>query len=355
MEQLKEKFQKVAGFSKIKFSHFRDTLKEKRVPSELALRKIVPEYPLILLHGYWNTPIVWKKFVMFFETSGYVKNENLFLFDGRGDNKSPANIDIQINAKKLQALVQHALTSTGKGKVNLVAHSMGGLISRWYIEQLGGNDKVHKLIMLGTPNHGSAYLPLLTQIVGYIDNKLETREDHKQKLNQIKVQNALHKTIHKVKDKYKERKVSQDTNNTSEETSLKSKILPENDTAMKITWNSFDKKTEEKIDNYIQQVTAEHDIDHLGIAAIQMDPESEFLTKLGYKGQPNYYLVTGIKGLPAGLKGWFPKGDNDGVVHADSVDLTDVPASHKVTFKVNHFQLFWKVVTFNQIMNFLVL
>ncbi|MHA1623925.1 MAG: esterase/lipase family protein [Promethearchaeota archaeon] len=343
MEQLKEKFQKVAGFSKIKCSHFRDTLKKKRKPTELALRKVVPEYPLILLHGYWNAPIVWKKFVMFFEANGYVKDTNLFLFDGRGDKKTPANIDIQINAKKLEALVQQVLTSTGKTKVNLVAHSMGGLISRWYIEQLGGNDKVHKLIMLGTPNHGSAYLPLLTRIVGYIDDKLETVEENKWKFDQMKGQNALHKTIHKVKDKYKEKMVSPKSNNIGE------------DTSVKLTWRSFDKKTEEEMNEHIQEVTAENNIDHLGIAAIQMDPGSEFLTTLGYKGLSNYYLVTGIKGLPAGLKGWLPEGDNDGVVHADSVDLTEVPVSHKVTFKVNHYQLFWKVVSFNQIMNFLVL
>jgi len=355
MEQLKEKFQKVAGFSKIKCSHFRDTLKEKRKPTELAMRKVVPEYPLILLHGYWNTPIVWKKFVMFFEANGYVKEKNLFLFDGRGDDKTHANIDIQINAKKLQTLVQQVLTSTGKTKVNLVAHSMGGLISRWYIEQLGGNDKVHKLIMLGTPNHGSAYLPLLTRIVGYIDDKLETVEENKWKFDQMKGQNVLHKTIHKVKDIYKEKIESPNSNNNGEYIFLKTDPLAENDTSKKITWKFFDKKKEEEIDKHIQQVSAESDIDHLGMAAIQMDPGSEFLTTLGYKGQSNYYLVTGIKGLPTGLKGWLPEGDNDGVVHADSVDLTEVPVSHKVTFKVNHFQLFWKVVTFNQIMNFLVL
>ncbi len=355
MEHLKEKIQKVAGFSKIKYSHFRDTLKEKGIPAELAMRKVIPEYPLILLHGYWNTPIVWKKFVIFFEANGYEIDKNLFLFDGRGENKSPANIDIQINSKKLKDLVQHVLTSSGKTKVNLVAHSMGGLISRWYIEQLGGNAKVHKLIMLGTPNHGSAYLPLLTRIVGYIDEKLETVEENKLKFDQMKAQNALHKTIHKVKDKYKEIIESKDSNKIGEVPPLKTEPLPENDTSMEMTWNSFDKKTEEEIDKHIQQVTAENDSDHLGMAAIQMDPGSEFLTTLGYKGQNNYYLVTGIKGLPAGLKGWLPEGDNDGVVHANSVDLTEVPVSHKVTFKVNHFQLFWKVISFNQIMNFLVL
>ena len=41
--------------------------------------------------------------------------------------------------------------------LTLVAHSMGGLISRWFIEKLEGKDVVEKLIMLGTPNGGSPW------------------------------------------------------------------------------------------------------------------------------------------------------------------------------------------------------
>ncbi|MHA1744766.1 MAG: esterase/lipase family protein, partial [Promethearchaeota archaeon] len=286
-----------------------------------------------------------KRFVVFFESNGYVEDKNLFLFDGRGEN-APANIDIRINAKKLQTLVQHALTLNGAHKVNLVAHSMGGLISRWYIEQMGGDTTVNKLIMLGTPNHGSKYLPLLTRIVGYIDDRLEEREIHKQKLEQMKEKNALHLAIHKLKDKKdKDKHKKNETPATSDQN-----IEQEQDTE-----NWFDEKTEESIDEHIQQVVAENDIDHLGMAAVQMDPGSEFLTTLGYEGKDNYYLVTGTKGFPTGIGGYLPEGDNDGVVHADSVDLTEVPVAHKVTFKVSHMQLFYKVVTFNQIMNFLVL
>lgn len=39
----------------------------------------------------------------------------------------------------------------------LVAHSMGGLVSRWYIEKCGGDKVVSKLIMLGTPNNGTPW------------------------------------------------------------------------------------------------------------------------------------------------------------------------------------------------------
>lgn len=47
------------------------------------------------------------------------------------------------------------ITKWGQIKVNLVAHSMGGLVSRYYIQMLHGGGQINKLIMLGTPNLGS--------------------------------------------------------------------------------------------------------------------------------------------------------------------------------------------------------
>jgi pimeloyl-ACP methyl ester carboxylesterase len=39
--------------------------------------------------------------------------------------------------------------------LDIVAHSMGGLVSRWFIERERGKDMVSRLVMLGTPNGGS--------------------------------------------------------------------------------------------------------------------------------------------------------------------------------------------------------
>jgi pimeloyl-ACP methyl ester carboxylesterase len=40
-------------------------------------------------------------------------------------------------------------------KINVIAHSMGGLVSREYIQTSMGDPKINKLMMLGTPNNGS--------------------------------------------------------------------------------------------------------------------------------------------------------------------------------------------------------
>ena len=41
------------------------------------------------------------------------------------------------------------------GRIDIIAHSMGGLVARAYIQQLGGERRVDRLITLGTPHGGS--------------------------------------------------------------------------------------------------------------------------------------------------------------------------------------------------------
>jgi PKD repeat protein len=57
----------------------------------------------------------------------------------------------------LKPRIEEALNATGATKVDIVAHSMGGLVTRSYIEQLGPylRDNIEHFIMLGTPNNGA--------------------------------------------------------------------------------------------------------------------------------------------------------------------------------------------------------
>jgi pimeloyl-ACP methyl ester carboxylesterase len=41
------------------------------------------------------------------------------------------------------------------GRTDLVAHSMGGLVARFYLQRLGGARRVDRLITLGTPHQGT--------------------------------------------------------------------------------------------------------------------------------------------------------------------------------------------------------
>lgn len=68
------------------------------------------------------------------------------------------NTPIEENALLLKQRLAEVGLGPNHGKtVHIIAHSMGGLISRWFIEREGGNKVVQKLIMLGTPNGGTPW------------------------------------------------------------------------------------------------------------------------------------------------------------------------------------------------------
>ncbi len=68
------------------------------------------------------------------------------------------NTPIEENGKLLKQRLEAVGLGANHGKtLHIVAHSMGGLVSRWFIEQEGGNQVVQHLIMLGTPNAGSPW------------------------------------------------------------------------------------------------------------------------------------------------------------------------------------------------------
>ena len=64
---------------------------------------------------------------------------------------------IEENARLLKERLIAAGLGPRHGKTLHIAHSMGGLVSRWFIEREGGNEIVQHLVLLGTPNGGSPW------------------------------------------------------------------------------------------------------------------------------------------------------------------------------------------------------
>jgi len=136
----------------------------------------VTPVPLILVHGYKGEPDDLKDMKQWLEDDGFT----VYPLDyAHGE---VANGDIKQYAKALCFEVERAKNATGGEKVDIIAHSMGGLISRWYIEKFGGATNVRNLIMLGTPNHGSELfeltrIPFLGPILGLLANPGQAGED----------------------------------------------------------------------------------------------------------------------------------------------------------------------------------
>ncbi|MBU1988569.1 MAG: alpha/beta hydrolase, partial [Nanoarchaeota archaeon] len=61
--------------------------------------------------------------------------------------------NIDTYAIRLKNIIDSVQKRTGKNEVTLVTHSMGGLVARRYIQIFGEQD-IHKIIMVSSPNHG---------------------------------------------------------------------------------------------------------------------------------------------------------------------------------------------------------
>jgi pimeloyl-ACP methyl ester carboxylesterase len=81
----------------------------------------------------------------------------------------PLNVgDIRDSAGLIARKVESIVAQTGIARVDIVGHSMGGLVGLDYLKRLGGRHRVRRLIMLGTPTQGtwSALLGLVTAPLG---------------------------------------------------------------------------------------------------------------------------------------------------------------------------------------------
>lgn len=84
------------------------------------------------------------------QDTGYTPGRKLFIahYDWRQPNAESAN-------EYLIPAIEEAKAISGKNKVDIIAHSMGGLVAREYIQGPNYQDDVDELIMLGTPNEGA--------------------------------------------------------------------------------------------------------------------------------------------------------------------------------------------------------
>lgn len=115
--------------------------------------------PVVFVHGYSGSTIVnFSSMISWFKSDGYPSNYLIYYTY----NTIPGVVN---GANILKSKVDAALLATGKSKVDLVCHSMGGLVARYYMKYLGGAAKVNQVVYIATPHLGTyvAYGDPLTQ------------------------------------------------------------------------------------------------------------------------------------------------------------------------------------------------
>ncbi|MFF8961231.1 esterase/lipase family protein [Streptomyces globisporus] len=106
--------------------------------------------PVVLLHGFIDN------------RSAFVVLRRTLTRHGRrlaSLNYSPLTRDVRTAAELLGRHVEEICARTGHGRVDIVGHSLGGLIARYYVQRLGGDRRVRTLVTLGTPHGGTAVAP----------------------------------------------------------------------------------------------------------------------------------------------------------------------------------------------------
>lgn len=105
--------------------------------------------PIIFVHGFQSSGAIWTTMIDRLKADGWTDAPLVtWTYD--------TNISNVTIAQQLQMKTDSLLTVTGARKIDLIAHSMGGLSSRYFSKNLGGSDKIDALVFLGTPNHGAS-------------------------------------------------------------------------------------------------------------------------------------------------------------------------------------------------------
>jgi triacylglycerol lipase len=129
-------------------SYLRHLARGNRVRPQVNFEKLEAKAPpILIIHGFLGT-----------RGSMYLLERRL-VDDGFvvvSFNIGALNVrDIRRSAFLIHQKIERILAQTPSQKIDIIGHSMGGLIGLYYIKKLGGSARVRKLVMMGTPVRGT--------------------------------------------------------------------------------------------------------------------------------------------------------------------------------------------------------
>jgi len=148
---------------------------------------IIKSRPVVLVHGFISNPETWQPYL---GPNGFLAPLGITGFavgDGQvpgklntGDMFNPAGRTNTIgqNAEILGQYIANVKQETGAEMVDLVVHSMGGMISRYYIDRVMKDRDMAQLIMLGSPMGGSDCAVLPAALGFFLPASIEIRQSY---------------------------------------------------------------------------------------------------------------------------------------------------------------------------------
>lgn len=113
------------------------------------------KYPIIFIHGAGFRD---RKYLNYWgRIPKVLKEHGCELYYGHQDSWA----SVENNALIIKSSMEKIMKKTGVEKVNLIAHSKGGLEARYIISTLGMAKKVASLTTIATPHHGSKTMDMV--------------------------------------------------------------------------------------------------------------------------------------------------------------------------------------------------
>jgi len=130
------------------FACYKEAVRTTRAESDLCNTK----YPLIMVHG------IGFRDLKYFNYWGRIPRELTRYGASVYYGNQEAMGTIAYNAEDIRAKVHSVMAETGSEKVNIIAHSKGGLDARYAISKLDIADHVASLTTINTPHHGCRFV-----------------------------------------------------------------------------------------------------------------------------------------------------------------------------------------------------
>lgn len=117
------------------------------------------KYPILFVHGFGFRDR--KKFSYWGRIPSIFEKKRCPVFFGNQDSSAT----IYDNALHLKSKIEEILRQTNTQKVNIIAHSKGGLDVRYLISSLKMEDEIASLTTICTPHHGSKTIQIVPKFI----------------------------------------------------------------------------------------------------------------------------------------------------------------------------------------------
>ncbi|MFW7379241.1 MAG: esterase/lipase family protein [Oligoflexus sp.] len=124
------------------------------IKSKKRMPKLKDQRTIVLIHGYGGNPSSLLPITQYLRICGV---QNIISF------RYQAKYGIDRAARELKEFLRSHVRG---GRIDFVCHSLGGLIARVYLQDLGGARRVDRCITLGTPHRGTYNAYWLSTRVG---------------------------------------------------------------------------------------------------------------------------------------------------------------------------------------------